>query len=392
MYSKVHASINKLITYCSSEEFKGYDPYDGLTSTFFKALPVIRKNRLARLVWIQGFKKSPINFRPLLGVEKEYNPKALGLFLSGYVSLYRAFAEEEYLNKIIYFSDKILSLSTPGYSGHCWGYNFDWESKAFFLPKYTPTIVVSSFVANSLLDAYEVTKDEKLLKAARSTCDFILKDLNRSFEKNDNFIFSYSKFDNSSVLNASLLGSRLLARMYSFTSETKLYTEARKSVAYVCDCQNQDGSWPYGKLPFHKWIDNFHTGFNLECISDYMKFTGDQSFSSHLQNGLDYYLSTFFTKDGVSKYYNNSLFPIDIHAPAQLIITVCKLGLINSHRDIVDKVLNWTITNMQSGKGYFYYQIWKYYKIKISYMRWSQAWMFYSMSLYLHEAGTVNSD
>ena len=392
MHNKVQVSFNKLYDYCNSQEFMGYDPYDGLSSTFFRSLPWINRNRLARLIWIQGFKKLPFNIRPLFGVKKEYNPKALALFLSGFVSLYRTLPKEEYLEKIVFFSSKILELSTQGYSGHCWGYNFDWESKAFFLPKYTPTIVVSAFVANALLDAYEVSSDERLLGAARSTCDFILNDLNRTYDENGNFIFSYSKFDNSSVFNASLLGSRLMARVYSYTGEKLLIDEAGRSVAYVCNFQKADGSWSYGNLPFHQWIDNFHTGFNLECISDYLKYSGDKSFNVSLQKGFDYYLKTFFTSEGKAKYYNNSLYPVDIHAPAQLIITVFKLGKFDANSKLVHNVLNWTISNMQSEKGFFYFQVRKHYKIKISYMRWSQAWMFYAMSYYLQQTGAKDND
>jgi hypothetical protein len=333
MISQIQESFDKLAAYCKKEEFKGFDPYDGLNSPFFRSLPVISKNRFLRLVWIQTFKKMPVNLRPLFGIRKEYNPKALALFLSGFVALYRREKLQDYLAEIGFFTDKILEVSTPGYSGQCWGYNFDWESRAFFLPKYTPTIVVSSFVANALLDAYDVMPEERFLKAARSTCDFILKDLNRTFDDKGNYIFSYSKSDNSAVFNASLLGSRLLARVSSLTGDKFLMEEARKSVECICSCQNQDGSWPYGKLPFHQWIDNFHTGFNLECISDYMKYSGDSSFTQNLEKGFAFYINTFFTSEGVSKYYSNSVYPVDIHAPAQLVITVCSMGKLETNRD-----------------------------------------------------------
>lgn len=385
-YSEVEKSFSKLEAYCIKNNFMGYDPYDGLNSRLFQAIPGLRNNRLARLVWIQGFKKLPFNIRPLAGISKGYNPKALGLFLSSYCALYKADLKSEYLDRITFFSDKILALSTPGYSGMCWGYNFDWESRAFFLPKGTPTIVVSSFVANALLDAYDITGDTRLLNAARSTCDFILKDLNRDYDDEGNFIFSYSRFDHSNVYNASLLGSRLLTRVASVTGETMLADEAMKSVAYVCKCQNDDGSWGYGKLPFHQWIDNFHTGFNLESVSDCMKYTGTANFSDNIEKGFDYYQKTFFTGDGISKYYNNSLYPVDIHAPAQLIVTLGALGKFNEFSDLAGRVLGWTIRNMQSRKGYFYYQVWKRYTIRIPYMRWSQAWIFYGLALYLTAA------
>jgi rhamnogalacturonyl hydrolase YesR len=199
---------------------------------------------------------------------------------------------------------------------------------------------------------------------------------------------SYSKFDNSSVYNASLLGSRLLARVASLTGEPELAVEAKKSVEYICNCQNTDGSWSYGKLPFHQWIDNFHTGFNLECISDYMKYSGDNSYFAHTEKGLEYYLKTFFTPEGISKYYNTSVYPVDIHAPAQLVVTLSRMGSFSQNRELIDRVLNWTIDNMQSRKGYFYYQVSKYYTVKIPYMRWSQAWIFYGMSIYLLNAKT----
>lgn len=383
MDNKIFDSLNKLMAYCDREEFKGYDPYDGLTSTLFQSLPFICRNRIARLIWIQGFKRSPVNLRRLSGIKKDYNPKALGIFLSGYCALFKLEPGEEYLEKILFFINKILEVSSPGLSGACWGYNFDWESRAFFQPKYTPTIVASSFIANSLLDAFEIVSDEKLLKTARSTCDFILKDLNRTLNKNGDFAFSYSTLDNSVVFNASLLGSKLLARVYSLTGETYLKEEAKKSANYCCDFQLEDGSWTYGLLPFHQWIDNFHTGYNLECISDYMKFSEDHSFEINLQKGFDYYINTFFTENGIPKYYSDSIYPIDIHAPAQLVITLSKLSKFNENRELIDKVLNWTILNMQSDKGYFYYQKNKYFTSKIPYMRWSQAWMFYALAEYL---------
>ena len=384
MLTKFHDSFKKLAAYCEAEQFKGYDPYDGLNSKFFQSLPLIPRSRIARLAWIQFFKRSPLNLRKIVGIKKEYNPKALGLFLASYCNLYKHDKNPEHLKQINFFIERIEACRTKGYSGACWGYNFDWESRAFFQPKFMPTIVASSFISNALLDAYEITGDEKLLATARSTCDFILKDLNRTHSSSGNYAFSYSPLDNSVVFNASLLGARLLARVYSITKETSLISESKKAVAFCVDYQKEDGSWSYGTLPFHQWIDNFHTGYNLECISDYMKFSRDISYSECLSKGFKYYIETFFTPEGIPKYYSNSTYPIDIHAPAQLVITLQKLNKLESHKELMDKVLNWTVDNMQSEQGFFRYQINKYVTSKIPYMRWSQAWMFVSFSIYLN--------
>jgi len=108
----------------------------------------------------------------------------------------------------------------------------------------------------------------------------------------------------------------MLSRVYALTGETFLIQEAKRSVQYCVNFQQPQGEWAYSPLPFHSWIDNFHTGYNLECIHEYMKFSGDLSYEANIINGLDYYLKTFFSAEGMSRYYSNSTFPIDVHAPA----------------------------------------------------------------------------
>jgi hypothetical protein len=56
---------------------------------------------------------------------------------------------------------------------------------------------------------------------------------------------------------------------------------------------------------------------------------------------------------------------------------------LNEQKQLAEKVLLWTIKNMQDPSGYFYYQKKKWWSSRIPYMRWAQAWMFYAMSYYL---------
>lgn len=387
---KVFNSFEKLEKYCKKEDFKGWDPYDGLNSKLFKSLPLLPDKKLGRLIWIQLIKKLPFNLRGLLKIEKGYNPKGLALFISGYCKISEIESRHsEAIQQINKLCMKVMDLQTPGFSGSCWGYNFDWESRAFFQKSYTPTIVVTTFVANALLDAYEVTKNRDYLNCAISSKDFIINDLKRTYNDKGNFTFSYSPFDNTSVFNASLLGARLLSRIYTYTKEENLLHLAKKAVAYCCDYQNADGSWFYSPLPFHQWIDNFHTGFNLECIYEYGVFSNDSSFKENFDSGMSYYLTTFFDNLGRSKYYNNSLYPVDIHAPSQLIVTLSKAHLFEKNRKVIDLVVNWTIENMQSPKGYFYFQKRKFYTNKIPYMRWSEGWIFYGLAHYLQNSNKV---
>lgn len=377
-------SLSRLKNHCEKEKFKGWDPYDGLNSWIIQKTP-LGKSRFIRLAWIQLFKRNPINLRTIVGVKKDYNPKGLGLFLIGYCNLYKIEKKQDYLDKINTLGNEIIKLKTKGYSGACWGYNFDWQARAFFQPKYTPTVVATSFIAEALLQAYEITKNQTYLDTAISTADFVLKDLNKSYDSDNDFTLSYSPLDTTQVFNAGLLGAKLLSLIYKYTGKVQLLTQAKKIVSYVCKKQNSDGSWAYGTLPFHQWIDNFHTGYNLECIKIYQEISKDYSFSNHLKKGMDYYLATFFTSEGESKYYNNQTYPVDIHAPAQLLVTLFKNDNLEANIELVDKVLNWTIANMQTKQGYFIYQKRKIMSSRIPYIRWAQAWMFYGLSYYFLE-------
>ena len=377
----IKKSFSKLRAYCETESFKGWDPYDGLNSKVFKALH-LDSVQFFRLLWIQIFKRNPVNLRMITMVPKEYNAKGLGLFLTGYCNLYTVNPKEEYLTQVNFLANKLIELKTPGFSGACWGYNFDWQSRAFFLEKGTPTVVATAFIASALMDAYEITNDQSFLDVALTSADFIIKDLNRT-PKEEGFIFSYSPFDDTRVYNASLLGSKLLARVYSYTKDESLLEAARCSIVACANAQREDGAWIYGEMGIQNWIDSFHTGYNLECIGEYQKFSGDTSFQSYIDKGLIYYLENFFLEDGAPKYYDKKTYPIDIHAPAQLVATLSRLGILQENKELVERVLKWTIEHMQdSDKGYFYYQLKQGISSKIPYMRWAQAWMFYAFSFW----------
>ena len=384
-----------LIKFCESENFKGWDPYDGLNSRVFQALPFFKKSSLCRLIVIQGFKRCPFNFRRLAMVSKEYNAKGVGLFLQGYCNLHKAVTANPELashfgtvnqiyERINELAELLISLQSKGYSGSCWGYNFDWQARRLFLfPKYTPTVVATNFCATALVDAYEVTKNQKYLDVALSAAEFVMNDLNRA-ECNGGFLFSYSPLPgNDTVYNASLLGSKLLAYCYHYTGKQEYFDAARMSVLACCNGQSEDGSWVYGLLPVQAWIDSFHTGYNLDGLIAYEEMTGDKSFHHYIEKGFDFYIKNFFEEDGCPKYYHNQKYPIDIHCPGQLFITLHRLGKDDEYKLLAEKVHNWTVKNMQDKKGYFYYQLKKGISSKIPYMRWSNAFMFNALSYYL---------
>ncbi len=378
------SSLEKLAAYCSRQDWSGYDPFDGLNSRIFQQIPFLQGGRISRLLFLQLNKKCPVNLRPVLGVRKQRNPKGIGLFLHGVLNLYEKTGDAQYLPAIREFAAWLNDHASPDYCGKCWGYNFDWQSRAFFLPKGTPTAVNTSFIGRAFVKAYDVLRESEFLETGRSCCDFILNDLNRVAEQNS-VGFSYSPLDRYFVNNATALASSLLGLVYSRTSEPELAEVAKKSAHFVVSRQRDDGSWGYGEDPtgVSVGIDNFHTGFILESLKIYSDSTGDNDYRSAIESGFKFYEQSFFLDDGAPKYFPDSPYPLDIHSAAQAVVTLLRLGNDGAGRSLCRKIVAWMIKNMQDRQGYFYYQKNRFYTNTIPYMRWGQAWAFRALSEYL---------
>jgi len=380
---KITSSLNSLLAFCDSNDYAGYDAYDALNSPIAKTLSFGQK--YGRIAWIQLLRRLPINLRPLLLIPKGHNPKGLGLFLGGYAKLYRVDPRPEYLERIQYLLGLLETYKSKGYSGNCWGYNFDWQSRAFFVPKYTPTIVNSGFIGHALLDAWEYTGNQRALDLAIPIKDFLLNDLHRTRD-GETFCFSYTPIDTTAVHNANLLGASLLIRLYRMTGETILRDTALESLAYTMKYQRADGSWYYAETQMQSWIDSFHTGFNLEAIRHFLRAGEAQEHRAGYEKGVKFYAENFFLPDGTPKYYHDRVYPIDIHAPAEAIVFFSGEG--ERFRELTDRVLNWTLDNLYDPKGYFYFRKGPKTTNRIPYMRWGQAWAFHALTEYqMHRRG-----
>lgn len=394
---KIHDTLIRLKAYCERQDFAGWDPYDGLNSKVFKAIPLIGNSAIARLIWIQLFKRNPLNLRKVLRVPKQRNAKGVGLFLRGYCSLWRAVdadcslsekfgAKQDLEIRIKELADWLVANVSSGYSGACWGYNFPWQCRREFLfPAYEPTVVATYFCATALLDAFEITGDIRYRDIALSSSEFVKRDLRR-YPYGSGVILSYSKMPgNDTIFNASLLGSALLARCYCINGDVESADLARQSVDACCYAQAPDGSWTYGVKSVTGWIDSFHTGYNLMALAEYMRYASDRKYTDCLHKGLDYYTKTFFKSDGAPKYYHNRQYPVDIHCVGQLPVTMAACGRYDEMHPLIDKVIDWAVENMFDHKGYFYYQQKKGMSSKISYMRWSNAFMFAALACAIKE-------
>jgi len=376
--AKAQKCIDEMLSYIESADYTGYDPYDALNSPLIRHIGA--NSKWVRIGATQLIRRSAVNLRPLLGIRKGHNPKGMGLFLWGYAKLFALTREQRYLERVDYILNILEQLRSKGYSGNCWGYNFDWQSRTFMRPAGTPTIVNTSFIGHALLDCYKLTGRQRALDMAIPIQDFILGDLHRA-RLDGAFCFSYTPVDTEAVHNANLLGASILSRLTRYCDDHRLPQAALASLDYSMRHQRDDGSWFYADTSAQRWIDSFHTGFNLQAVRYILDAGLAQQYRAAYRKGVEYYAANFFLEDGTPKYYHDRVYPIDIHSPAQAICFFSREG--RDYEDLTDRIVNWMLRNMYSGKGFFYYRKGRFLTNRIPYMRCSQAWTFHALTEYL---------
>ncbi len=388
MDTDIQKTYNQLFKYCESENFVGFDPFDGLNSKIFQATP-LKALAVSRLAWLQMVKRSPKNLRPFLKIEKGSNPKGHALFALAELSRFRISKDEEHANNAEELLNKLVEqkYELPKSKEHkpktAFGYNFDWQSRAFFAPKGTPTIVPTAFAAFAFLESYEIFNNRDHLQTAEEICRFIVDDLNRPFESESELCFSYTPIDNSIIFNASLLAGEVLGSVGKITNNGDYLQLAERSANFVINKQNENGSWAYGSKIRHSWVDNFHTAYILLSLYRMQKTIRSLQTKTELpiKRGLDFWLKNFFLEDGTPKYFDKQTFPVDIHSAAAAIVALCELNEFDKRcLPQAEKVADWTIKNMRDADGFFYYQKTRSRLIKTSFIRWANAWTAYALA------------
>ena len=388
MTPSLEAAYETLAEWCRLRDYKGHDPFDGLNSRVFQLSP-FKYSRVGRLAWLQLLKRSPFNLRSLAAVAPGHNPKGLALFALAKLSRFRALGNQEDSTEAEDLLRRLLDLRSTNVKGIAWGYNFDWQNRAFLATKGTPTIVPTAFAARAFLEAADVIGDHAYVDVANQACEFILKSLNVTEESQEELCWSYSPTDHTRVFNASLLVAETLALTAKATSNPALTALAVRGARYVVRRQNPDGSWAYGAEGFQSWADNVHTAFILTSLSRIVNACGPEVYAEFIDSirlGAAFWVTHFFDDDGWPRYYPDNRYPADSHSAGAALVAFAELNWLDSDNlSRAARVASWTIRNLRDPSGYFYYQRRRRYTVRTAYMRWSEAWMMYGIARLLEE-------
>jgi hypothetical protein len=371
----ISTALGKLQAYIERENFKGYDPIDIFNSFLpFRFLPTFFKAVMSQLQL-----RSPLNLRPLLGIKKGHNPMALGVLLKAYSLQYRADRRRETLATMHSLFELLTAARSAGFAGYCWGNNFAWAGRGGVVPENYPNLVTTCKAADGIFEFFRETGDEKALAALRGVQDFILKEIPR-METAYGVCFSYTALKKEACHNANMLAAEILAKIYSLSQDADALKAAEAAVAFTMFHQHGDGHWNYSidlaTGNERRQID-FHQGYILCSLAAFQLYSGKRdAYREQLARGIDFYREKQFLPNGRAKWRFPKIFPIETHHQAIGIITFSEMSFLGKgHLDFAAKIADYTLNTLMSKDGYFYFRVYKWHKIKIPYMRWTQSYM-----------------
>jgi len=375
----IEQNLKKLEKWIEDHDYKGYDPADGLTS-YLRPLTfgnLFLDRLLLQLVW-----RSPINLRPLLGVKPLDSNIGRGYMAWGYLTMFKLTGDRIYRDKATSCLEWLIKNKAPGFKEYSWGKMFDFASRGGRQGKYEPITVWTSLIGQAFLDAYETIGDRKYLAIADSICRWIVAIPRNQTDTGCCINYTPHGEGDCTIHNQSMLAAAMLAHTAKYTGNDEFIKVASEAIKYTCTRQLPDGSWLYGENPKYHWIDNFHTGYNLDALKCYIESTGDEIYENNLKKGFEFFKNIFFESTGRPKYYHNRTYPVDSQCCSQAIETLANFSDYDkSSRDLGIQVARWTIENMQDRDGYFYFMRYPCAVLKVPMIHWAQATTYKALTL-----------
>jgi polysaccharide biosynthesis protein VpsJ len=369
----LHAVLERLEDWGARRKWIGPDPYEGLNSSLGRIVP----GRRARQAVTQLYKRLPVSPPWPLKAKQMPNAKALALVLTGYSTPAgrRLRHADEFLTTLPSSLERMNLLS----DGAGWGYHFNVVTRKISYHTSTPNAIATCFVVNALLDAHEVTGNDYSARLALAARPFLLS---LRMKSNHNPYFAYVAEGSPLIHNANLLVCGALARLHRLEPDSAASTAVDEATATTVSLQRDDGLWPYGEEPGYGWIDNFHTAYTLDGLSQVSSTFG--AGGDALERGLRRWRERFLEPDAWARYYPDRHFPLETHCCASAIDLLC--GTVEVPRDLeglplADRIARLAIRELWvADLGRFAFRRTRMGLNRREFMRWTNAPMFRALA------------
>lgn len=389
--------IDRLVQWIEQGNYHGHDIYDlydhvPYYHTLLKVSPFIFEKIIRKIISF-FILIAPKQFIKIFRVRKNINAKAMGLILKAYCNLYRIRNEKKYLESAEKIAYWLASNKSVGYRHDCWGYPFDWTGK-YFIPRNTPSSVVSSVVGDGFFSLYKITGKKEYLAICESICLFFINELKADQISNSKICFSYTPIDNAHVHNANLFVAEFLIRIGKEINREDFVEIGLKAVNYTIAEQREDGSimyWGDADYRFRRFslsnMDHYHAGFEIRMLYTISHMLDDSKILQAYKNYYAFYKKNYLETPYIN-YRPGKRYPVDIHSCSEAIICNSIVENGNNTRETwLSDIIGWINSKMIDEMGLYIYQLRKLgfleFKVKVHFLRWGQAWMLLALTEYL---------
>ena len=379
----IKISFDKVMYYLIESGYAGYDPYDGASSEY----EWINGRKLTRLLSTYLNKFFPVNLRSILKIPVTRQNQALA-----FVGRALLYDYETYRSEISVITDHLIAESLfDKYGYHCWdAHGFPIQMRSGYRAIGKTDIIGDEAVGRFFLELFEIVPDQKYKDICIDICRSFAERLLSGYREFVFFRYTPETPEHRWCYNASAIGAAYITAVSHKFIEEVNRRSIEKALQDVISRQKPDGEWWYSldlETGYEKQQIDFHQGFILDALLDYMQCTGiEEPYLDSYKKGLDFYFNKQFLPDGRGIYRYPKKYPVNIHNQAQGIVTFTRAaaaGFGDHYLDFAQTIAEWTIKNMQDPKGHFYYVKYPFFTNKIPYIRWSDAAMSFALAVYL---------
>jgi|SRR5581483_985897 len=386
----VWAAIEKFLGWLDAHGYASYDPYD-LWGTPFG----VRGRRLYYKKPVVGLPfVAPIILTEVIApqlrqsfVRKERYATADGQIILAFLKCHSSTGQTSFLAKAERLAAEMLEYRVSGYSGHCWGYPFDWECCHRFYPKNTPFITSTPYAFEAFIRLHDVTGRTDHLETAKSIAQFVFNDLNDLATGPQSSAASYSTVEKSKVINASAYRAFVLTEAAHYAPSGEFEELAAKNVRFILESQREDGAWLYAlDNPAEAFIDHFHTCFVLKNLFKLNLRRQDPAIADAIIRGYRYYRNNLFGDDGLPKSFaiqpRTQIVRLEMYNFAEAITLGCLLrNDIPEAFALARRLADMVCGELQLPDGHFVTRVyvggWRH---TFPYLRWPQAQLFLALT------------
>jgi hypothetical protein len=323
-------------------------------------------------------------------------PIADAHYAMGFLYLYRAVGDLEYLKKAVGYLDVLKDTRCPDFKEYCWGYPFDWVTRNGTIPRQTPLITTTPYAYEAFLLGYELCGRAEWRQVLASIARHAFADIKEFRLSDDSASCSYTPFDRGGVINAAAYRAFLLASASQVLGEPSYGEAAQRNINFVLDAQNPDGSWFYAVDGVRDFVDHFHTCFVMKALAKIHTLTRQDRTLAALERGVQYYLANLFDANGLPKPFAKAprltVYKTELYDCAEC-INLCLL--LRDRFPQLDETLTTVVRSILTAwvkpDGSFRSRRLLVGWDDVPMHRWAQSQMFRSLALFLASATNKNT-